>query len=102
MAGCGAIEAADDVHERAFAGAGCAHDGGVLAFGEVDADGAEGGDLDVGAGFAVDLGEALDGGDEGHGAISLSTLRSYAPTGLLFAVFQPRACARGYYLAPPT
>ena len=74
MAGCGAIEAAEDVHEGALAGAGCAHDGGVLAFGEIDIDGAEGVNLDVGAGFAVDLGEVLDSGDEGHdGLIKLLT-----------------------------
>jgi hypothetical protein len=65
VAGRGAIEAAEDVHEGGFAGAGGAHDGEHLAFVDVHVDATESVDGFDGFGFLVDLEKVDDGGDDG-------------------------------------
>ena len=57
LAGCGRIQAANQIHERGFSRAGRTHDGDVLAAIDGEIDAAQGGDVFVA--HAIGLGEAF-------------------------------------------
>ena len=66
-AGAGSVEASEQVQKRALSRAGGAHDGHVVAFGDVEADAAQGTD-DFGAQVVV-FGDVLETRSEIHGRL---------------------------------